>query len=115
MPVSIYDGGGGVNYEGSDHRSQVITIHPEASGEEGPSRLQPFAWKRMDKAAVEDLADIVTLPGPLQTPGDIDQAVEHLVTQLKEVAQEAVPNRSGNPPKQGLGRGVLERGNFQGR
>src|SRR5436190_13006668 len=89
---------GDLGYTGSDHSAQVIRIERgiETAGGRGP---EGWSWKGMDRRRVKKEAACLRLTTNLSTPELLDRAVDDLIQQLCELADEAVPRR-----KQGNGR-----------
>jgi len=97
-PIATYEGEG--DYEGSDHRPQIIALNDDYTPSQDPQE-QRFSWGLMDEKAIENAAKHLSRPGSLATPEAIDEAVDQLIRELTVIAEDTTPKRGRNPPKGG--------------
>jgi hypothetical protein len=91
LPCRYY---GDLGYEGSDHRAQLIEI--TTSSHEPRRRAAEalgWSWTSMDRNIVATEAKGLYLLRPLDSPAQIDNAVNHLTAQLTRIADASTPRR----------------------
>jgi retron-type reverse transcriptase len=91
LPCRYY---GDLGYEGSDHRAQLIEI---TTLSQEPRRRAAealgWSWTSMDRDIVATEAKGLYLLRPLDSPAQIDDAVDHLTAQLTRIADASTPRR----------------------
>ena len=90
--VSVrYEGDPG--HTGSDHTAQVIQVGDGAPRAQPQAAPEGWSWKSMDRNRVKEEAKGLRLKTDLTNPQELDEAVEDLIRQLQEIADETVPRR----------------------
>jgi hypothetical protein len=88
---------GDLGYEGSDHRAQLIEITTLSPGtRQRAAEVPGWSWTSMDRDIVATEAEMLQPLGPLNTNDQIDEAVNHLTTQLTHIADAATPRRKAS-------------------
>ena len=88
---------GDPGYEGSDHRAQLIEINTTpATRPRRATEVPGWSWTTMDRDLVAIEAKGLHFPGPLDSPAQIDEAVDSLTAQLTNIANVSTPRRKVN-------------------
>ena len=88
---------GDPGYEGSDHRAQLIEILTTPPTRQQRATEAPgWSWTMMNRDLVAIEAKGLHFPGPLDSPAQIDEAVDSLTAQLTNIANISTPRRKTN-------------------
>lgn len=86
---------GALDYTGSDHLAQLVQITDTTL--QGKSlEARGWSWALIDKELVKTEAARLEFPQAINTPKEMDEAVDMLITQLHRIADIAVPRRKPN-------------------
>lgn len=89
---------GDLSCEGSDHRAQLIELTtPSPARRHRAAEAPGWSWNSMDRDLVAiEAKGLHLLPTSLDSPDQIDEAVDYLTAQLTHIADVSTPQRKAS-------------------